>query len=551
MCPLLAQAPPVLLIGCEGAGKSSLAAALSGRSPRAENLPGATVAVEAYRGADRDWVDTPGIVHEVDTATTALALQALGGHDVVLAVVAATHLDDDLERLLPLVAGRRGAIAVTHWDRVAPSDAARGVFRQLTAAIGVPVVPVDARRPATEVLGELRAAVDAPRTFTAGPVLVRAGWRIAPRPTVLEHRLLGPPLAVLALLTPALLAVVAAIGLSDAVEPTVEAIGDRSAPAFEGAPALLQAMLVGDYGLVTMGPLLLVWALPTVVVYALLLGAMKASGLLDRLTWAVHPLLRHVGLSGRDLVRVLMGFGCNVPAVVATRSCSACTRDTTIHAIAFGSACSYQLGATLAVFAAIRRPGLVVPYLAILAVTTLLYTRWVSDPTVRSVPDLAVLRGRAFLAWPRPREVWRDASTTIGHFLRQAMPVFLVIALLASLVDALGLLDRVAGVVGPLLAGARLPVEAALPVVLAAVRKDGVLLLASDGVASGLDAVQVLTAVYLAGVLLPCLVTALTIARERGVGLAVRLLARQSAAAVVFTVAIAWAGWALAGRLGV
>jgi ferrous iron transport protein B len=191
-----------------------------------------------------------------------------------------------------------------------------------------------------------------------------------------------------------------------------------------------------------------------------------------------------------------------------------------------------------------------VPYLAIMAVTTLLYTRWVSDPTVRSAPDLAVLRARVALAWPRPREVWREASTTIRQFLRQAMPVFLVIALLASLVDALGLLDRVAGVVGPLLAGVRLPVEAALPVVLAAVRKDGVLLLASDGVASGLDAVQVLTAVYLAGVLLPCLVTALTITRERGVGLAVRLLARQASAAIACTVVIAWAGWALAGRSG-
>jgi len=79
-----------------------------------------------------------------------------------------------------------------------------------------------------------------------------------------------------------------------------------------------------------MGPLLFVWTVPTVILYALLLGAYKASGLLERLTIALHPLLRPFGLSGRDLVRVMMGFGCNVPAVISTRSCSGCTRQTCI-----------------------------------------------------------------------------------------------------------------------------------------------------------------------------------------------------------------------------
>jgi Fe2+ transport system protein B len=42
--------------------------------------------------------------------------------------------------------------------------------------------------------------------------------------------------------------------------------------------------------------------------------------------------------------------------------------------------------------------------------------------------------------------------------------------------------------------------------------------------------------------LLPCLVTALTIARELSVGFALRLMARQALAAIVFTLAVAWGG---------
>ncbi|MYD69210.1 MAG: ferrous iron transporter B, partial [Acidobacteria bacterium] len=51
-----------------------------------------------------------------------------------------------------------------------------------------------------------------------------------------------------------------------------------------------------------------------------------------------------------------------------------------------------------------------------------------------------------------------------------------------------------------------------------------------------------LTAVYLAGVLLPCLVTCLTIAREQGRAFALRLVGRQAVAAAGFSALLAWGG---------
>jgi ferrous iron transport protein B len=87
-----------------------------------------------------------------------------------------------------------------------------------------------------------------------------------------------------------------------------------------------------------------------------------------------------------------------------------------------------------------------------------------------------------------------------------------------------------------------LPPEAALPVILASIRKDGLLLFAEPGTLSVLTPLQILTGVYLAGVLLPCLVTALTIAREQSVRVAVGLMARQAIAAIGFSLGLAWAG---------
>ncbi len=543
------QAPPrqLVLCGVESSGKSSLAAGLAGGPAReVANYRGSTVAVHHRRLDDVEVVDTPGIVRGSDIATTAAAIDALEHAQVVVVVAQATRVDDDLATLLPLVAGRRGLIVLSFADRIDAASAARGRLR-LQAASGVPVVTLDARHLDDEDRGALLAAAAQAAELPAEAP--RLGWLVEPRPGLLEHRGVGAWVAAALLLAPALAAVLAANELAGLVEPWVEQLLDPLVGRADTLPALPAGLLAGDYGLVTMFPLLFVWAAPTVVIYALLLGAYKASGLLDRLTAAVHPLVRPLGVAGRDVVRVLMGLGCNVPAVISTRSCSSCTRDTTISAIAFGSACSYQLGATLAVFAAVGRPGLVVPFLAYLLLTTLVFTRLVSEPIARDRTNLLVLERRVFLQRPRRTDIWREASTAIRQFFGTAVPIFLGITLIAALLAVTGVLDAIGDALAPAMALLRLPGDAALAVVLASVRKDGLLLLGSDAVAPGLDGLQVLTGVYLAGVLVPCLVTALTIARERSPGFAARLLARQGLAAVAFTAVLAWGGaWLLGLR---
>jgi ferrous iron transport protein B len=539
-----APAGTTVLVGAESSGKSSLAAALTGARSRADNVAGSTVAVERHVDGDHEVVDTPGVVHRVDSATTRTALEALddGGHRVLL-VLRATHLDDELAELLPLVAGRRGAVAVTHHDRIEDTRAARRAIDEVAAATGVPFVLVDARD-GDDSRARLLPVLAEPGTFTTGPVLARVGWRVEPPRTLLEHRWLGPPLGMIGLLTPPVASVWLAITAAGALEPIVETGLGPLADVAAHLPWPLGEVVAGDYGLLTMGPLLLVWALPVVVVLALLLGVSKASGLLDRLTTAVHPLVRPVGLTGRDLVRVVAGYGCNVPAVIATRSCSSCSRDATIGAIAFGSACSYQLAATLGALAAVQRGDLVVPYLLVLLTGALVHARLLAgrsgaDPARL---DLALLRGRAFLTWPRWRDVRREAATTLEHVTLRALPVFLIIVVVASLLSASGALEHLARPLGPLLTALRLPEDAALAVVAGSVRKDGLILLAEPGTVTGLDSAQLLAALVLASTLLPCLVTTWTIARERGRRVAAGLLTRQALGALALTAAVSWLG---------
>jgi Fe2+ transport system protein B len=237
-----------------------------------------------------------------------------------------------------------------------------------------------------------------------------------------------------------------------------------------------------------------------------------------------------------------MGFGCNVPAVISTRACSSYSRQTCVSAIAFGSACSYQFGATLGVFSAANLPGLVVPYLGYLTLTTLIYTRLIAPKAARSPHNALMIERRTFLEVPRWSAIWRETQGTLSQFFTNAIPIFLVITIIASVLDWFGLITALAGWINPLMGLFGLPPEAALPVILASIRKDGLLLFAEPDTLAALTPLQILTGVYLAGVLLPCLVTALTIAREQSMRFAVGLLARQAIAAIGFSLVLAWGG---------
>ena len=60
--------------------------------------------------------------------------------------------------------------------------------------------------------------------------------------------------------------------------------------------------------------------LPTIVALFFFLSILEDSGYMARVAFVMDKLLRKIGLSGRSFVPMLMGFGCSVPAIMATRT---------------------------------------------------------------------------------------------------------------------------------------------------------------------------------------------------------------------------------------
>ncbi len=539
--------PRILVIGKESVGKSQLVASLTGRWAASYNFPGSTVACDRYEDRVYTYIDTPGLLRRSDSAACRETLAALAEHERVLLVVNATHIDQDLEDLLGLVQGKRGAVVVTFWDKVAHIADAAARLATLSRKAAIPIIPVDARRLSAADGDGIRRALGEARDFPSPPLPQKAGWTVEPSRTPLDLPGIRQVLALALMLMPAWFAAQFANTFADQLFDPLLALLAPLLEVIEGWPDPLGALFGGSYGVVAMLPFLLLYSVPTVLFFAVMIALLKSSGLIDRMTVALHPLMLPFGLAGRDLVRIMMGFGCNVPAVVNTRACSPSSRHNCVAAIGIGAACSYQLPATVSVMAAAGMTSLVLPYLLFLAVTTLALLAVSTSRASRDPQNHLLLEGRAFLQWPQWGAIRRDTAHTVSQFFTVALPIFVLICFLAALLAWSGALDAGSRLLGPVMSLFNLPAEAALAVILGSIRKDGLAIGLLDMEAGALKVplespVQVLTAVALAGIFLPCLVTVLTIVRELGWRFAARMMARQAIAATLSCLALAWGG---------
>ena len=107
--------------------------------------------------------------------------------------------------------------------------------------------------------------------------------------------------------------------LQDLLAAGIAALGGLVAGAMEAGnvnPAIQSLVLDGVFE----GVGSVVSFLPLIVTLFLFLSLLEDSGYIARVAFVMDKLLRRIGLSGRSIVPMLIGFGCTVPAVMSTRT---------------------------------------------------------------------------------------------------------------------------------------------------------------------------------------------------------------------------------------
>ena len=564
----------ILLVGNPNVGKSALFSRLTGTYIIASNYPGTTVGfTKGYLklGEERaELIDVPGsYTLEPSSKAEEVAVEMLKEGDLVINVVDATNLERNLNLTLQLLERQTPVIvALNMWD----DTRHRGInvdIAKLEELLGVPVVPTVGvtgqgvkelvnRLPEAKLPESARTYSNSDERWARVGDIVSQVQSLSHRhhrwyehlEDASSHRVWGIVIAVLVLF--ATFWFVRFVG-----EGIINYVTD---PLFEGlwTPVLAKLslalgpgsfwhnILIGNliggginysqsFGLLSTGlyiPLAVV--LPYIFSFYLALGILEDVGYLPRLAVLMDTIMHRLGLHGYAIIPTILGFGCNVPGIMATRILeSRKQRFIAATLISIGVPCAALQAMIIGV---VGRQGVGyqgVGYVAM--VYGSLFISWVIIGLIlnRAVkgfnPELLVEIPPYRL--PPWRVIGEKLWLRVSSFIKEALPIVLGTVLVVNILYTLGVFNAIADITAPVLTGLwGLPKETITALAVGFLRKDVAMGMLTP---LALTAKQLVISSTVLAMFFPCVATFVIMARELGVRDLLKAVGIMIAAALI------------------
>ncbi len=296
-------------------------------------------------------------------------------------------------------------------------------------------------------------------------------------------------------------------------------------------------LVAGEYGLWTLGIRYAVaLVLPIVGTFFLVFSLLEDTGYFPRLALLVDRLFKRIGLSGRAVIPIVLGFGCDTMATLVTRTLE--TRRERIIAtmlLALAIPCSAQLGVILGLLSA--QPGALTVWTIFLLLVFILIGFLAAKVLPGESPvfymEIPPLR------LPQLRNVAVKTLTRMQSYFVEILPLFLFASLVLWAGKMTGTLESVINMFAPVVNWIGLPVEVTTAFVFGFFRRDfgaaGLYDLQSSGL---LNPTQLTVAAVTLTLFVPCVAQFLVMLKERGF--------KVSLAIFVFVTLMAFSsGWLL------
>lgn len=278
----------------------------------------------------------------------------------------------------------------------------------------------------------------------------------------------------------------------------------------------VQSLLAKDYGVLTLAlRYAIAIVLPIVGTFFLVFSVIEDSGYLPRLAMLVDRVFKWVGLSGRAVIPMTLGFGCDTMATMVTRTLES-PRERVIATLLLALAipCSAQLGVILAVLSG--RPKAMAVWVGFISLVFIL----VGFLTARLIPgepsgfymELPPMR------WPRWQNVFMKTYTRMQWYFVEVLPLFILASVLIWFGELTGVFQFLIAVLTPLVKWLGLPAQTAQVFLFGFFRRDygaaGLFDLYRSG---GLTGTQLVVASATLTLFVPCIAQFTMMIKERGV----------------------------------
>jgi ferrous iron transport protein B len=277
----------------------------------------------------------------------------------------------------------------------------------------------------------------------------------------------------------------------------------------------LRSLYVGEYGMFTLGfRYAVAIILPVVGSFFLFFSVLEDSGYFPRLALLVDRGFKRIGLSGRAVIPIVLGFACDTMATMVTRTLET-KRERVLSTLLLALAipCSAQLGVILAILSGQPKAFAVwtLSLFTIFAVVGWLSARLLPGETASFHMELPPMRV------PRLGNVLVKTYSRMQWYFLEVLPLFLLASVLLWAMDLTGLISVVIRILTPPVQALGLPTETATVFLFGFFRRDygaaGLYDLNQSGV---LDMVQLTVAAVTLTLFVPCIAQFLMMVKERG-----------------------------------
>ena len=279
---------------------------------------------------------------------------------------------------------------------------------------------------------------------------------------------------------------------------------------------VVQDFFVGEYGIITLGfTYAFALILPIVGTFFIVFSIIEDSGYLPRLAMLIDRIFKVIGLNGRAVIPMVLGFGCDTMATIVTR-----TQETrrerviTTLLLALAIPCSAQLGV---IFAILSGNGLALLIWVGVVALVFLFVGYLASKVIpgerasfyMEVPPLRL---------PKLSNVLVKTYTRMQWYFFEVFPIFILASILLWAGDKTGLLALATNGLEPVVRFIGLPSETALVFLYGFFRRDfgaaGLYDMYSSGVILGIPLVVAAVTLTL---FIPCIAQFSVMLKERGI----------------------------------
>jgi ferrous iron transport protein B len=281
--------------------------------------------------------------------------------------------------------------------------------------------------------------------------------------------------------------------------------------------AFIRDITTGPYGLYTMA---LVPAfglvLPVIVVFFFTFGFIEDSGYFSRLSILLDRLFRKIGLNGKAVLPIILGFSCVSMATISTRVLSSKReRFIATFLLSLGVPCSAKLSVILVIMAQVSFTAFLVVFGVVFALTIasgFILNKLMPAETTHFIMEIPPIR------IPSLRNVITKTSYRSLMFLREAVPLFILSALGLFIAEKIGLLVLVEDLAAPVVRGfLGLPPQFVESLLLGFIRGEaGFAMLKRMMDAAVIDHLQLVVAMIVSILFIPCVTNFMLIIKEQG-----------------------------------